>query len=240
MKLETHDVVLRFGEHRALDKVSLSVEGHCLALIGPSGGGKSTLLRVLAGLLVPESGSVSVNNAPLPANEKTLRIYRRSIGTVFQSFNLFPHLTVLRNIVLPLTEVHRWDAEKALARAETLLERFGLADHAWKKPAQLSGGQRQRVAIIRAVAPGSKLLFLDEPTSALDPEMTAGVLGMLVALKSEGTDLVLVTHQMGFAREVADSTIFLSAGRVVETGPQLFTHPKEAAVHQFLEKVLRY
>lgn len=242
MKLELRGLVKSFGAHRVLDGVTWQAEGHALVLIGPSGGGKSTLLRVLAGLEIPEAGSVSIDGQTLGRDEPSLRDHRRHIGVVFQAFNLFPHLTALENITLPLTRVHGLGRIEAEARAFEQLRRFQLADHAHKKPAQLSGGQRQRVAIVRAVAIKPRLLLFDEPTSALDPEMTAEVLDMIAELRAEGRDLVLVTHHLAFARTVADQVAFLADGKVVESGAgdQLFAQPASAGARRFLDHVLRY
>ena len=243
MKLSLHDVVKRFGTHTVIDRVSLELDGvHCLALIGPSGGGKSTLLRIIAGLEYPNNGSVAINGKPIEYHDEALLQHRRSIGTVFQAFNLFPHLTALKNITLPLEKVHGRSREEALELAEGTLRRFQLLDHSHKKPAELSGGQRQRVAIARAIAIKPQVVLLDEPTSALDPEMTAEVLELIDELKQEGRDLVLVTHEMGFARRLADRVALLSAGRIAEIGPpeQIFGASQSEVTKGFLRRVLKY
>ena len=174
--------------------------------------------------------------------EDALTRYRRTVGTVFQAYNLFPHLSALSNVTLPLEKVHRYPPAAAVEAAMVSLRRFKLAEHAHKRPAELSGGQRQRVAIARAIAIKPKLLFFDEPTSALDPEMTGGVLEIIEELRDEGRDFVLVTHEMGFARRVADQVALLSDGRIVESGPaaQLFDAPTHAASRDFFARVLRY
>lgn len=218
---------------------------HVLALLGPSGGGKSTLLRVIAGLERPEAGSVSIDGAPVPLGpmeEAVLRDYRRSLGVVFQAYNLFPHMTALQNVELPLTVVHRMEAPAAKERAREVMERLGLADHAGKMPAQLSGGQRQRVAIARALAAKPRFLLFDEPTSALDPEMTAEVLELIAELRDIGTPMLLVTHEMGFARKIADQVAFLAEGRVLEQGVagEFFANPRTEHAQRFLKKVLCY
>jgi polar amino acid transport system ATP-binding protein len=215
---------------------------HVLALLGPSGGGKSTLLRILAGLERPDAGRVAINGTKLPSVEGDLRLYRASIGIVFQAFNLFPHMSALRNVTLPLTEVHGMSSPDARARAMEVMGRLGLADHAGKFPDQLSGGQAQRVAIARALAPRPKLLLFDEPTSALDPEMTAEVLAMIEGLRQEGVPMVLVTHQTGFARRISDRVAFLSGGRILEERPagEFFANPRSAEAQRFLAKVLAY
>ncbi len=243
MKLELSGVSRAFGEHRALDGVSYRCEGAgSVVLIGPSGGGKSTLLRILAGLERPDAGRVAVGGVVLRTDETSLRAHRRTLGVVFQAFNLFPHLTAQCNISLPLVEVHGFTRADADRRAMEVLERFQLGAHAGKKPGQLSGGQRQRAAIARAIAARPKLLLFDEPTSALDPEMTAEVLEVIRELREEGRDLVLVTHEMGFARLVADEVVFLAGGRVVENGSAeaVFGRPESDVVRDFLARILRY
>jgi polar amino acid transport system ATP-binding protein len=243
MKLELRSVAKRYGDHAALAGVDLALDCRgALVLIGPSGSGKSTLLRLIGGLEPADAGAIVVNGRALGRDEAELLPYRRRIGTVFQAFNLFPHLTAEQNIALPLEKVHGIAREDALATARTHLARFHLAEHARKTPAQLSGGQRQRVAIARAVSIKPDLLLLDEPTSALDPEMTAEVLEMIAELRSEGRDLVLVTHQMAFAREVAGHAVFLARGRVIESaaGAGLFTSPRDGETARFLARVLRY
>ncbi len=243
MRLELDGVSKSFGPHRALDAVSLRIEAtRSLALIGPSGGGKSTLLRILGGLETPDTGRVVLNGTPVDFTEEKLRHYRRTIGTVFQAFNLFPHLTALENITLPLEKVHRLSRADALAAAHAQLARFRLQPHAGKAPAELSGGQRQRVAIARALSISPQLLLFDEPTSALDPEMTAEVLEVIEELRGEGRDLIVATHHMGFARRVADRVAFLADGQLVETGPAaaFFDAPQSPATVAFLAKVLRY
>jgi polar amino acid transport system ATP-binding protein len=243
MKLSLQDLVKQFGSHKVIDHVNLGLDGvHCLALIGPSGGGKSTLLRLVAGLEYPTSGSVVLNDKLVEYNDEALLRHRRSIGTVFQAFNLFPHLSALRNITLPLEKVHGRTREEARELAEGTLRRFQLLDHAHKRPAELSGGQRQRVAIARAIAIKPQVVLLDEPTSALDPEMTAEVLELIEELKQEGRDLLLVTHEMGFARRVADQVALLSAGRIAEIGSpeQIFGAPESEETRGFLRRVLKY
>ena len=243
MRLDLSDVTKCFGAHRVLDGISLELPAvQSFVLIGPSGGGKSTLLRILAGLESADAGRVAIDGAALPRDEEGLRRHRRAVGTVFQAYNLFPHLAALENIMLPLEKVHRMPHAEARARAMETLQRFQLEAHAHKKPAELSGGQKQRVAIARAVAIKPRLLLFDEPTSALDPEMTAEVLDIIGELKTEGRDFLLVTHEMGFARVVADQVAFLADGKIVESGPaaQVFDAPKSAACHDFLARILKY
>jgi polar amino acid transport system ATP-binding protein len=243
LKLKISSLSKRFDTHQALDSVSLVLEEtHSLVLIGPSGGGKTTLLRILAGLEIPESGNVELNGEAIQFQEPALLHYRRTVGVVFQAFNLFPHLTALENIVLPLEKVHEHAPTQAREVALQLLRRFQLDAHAHKKPAALSGGQRQRVAIARAVAIKPRVVLFDEPTSALDPEMTAEVLDMIEQLREEGTDLILVTHEMGFARLAADRVAFLSAGRILEFGEtkSVFDAPRTEECKRFLGTVLKY
>jgi polar amino acid transport system ATP-binding protein len=243
MKIELRNVSRGFGSQPVLSHLDATLEfAHVLALIGPSGGGKSTLLRLLAGLIPPDGGSIAIDGETLPRSEKDLRAYRARIGIVFQAFNLFPHLSAFDNVLLPLVQVHGWTLPRARARAGAVLDRFRLSDHAAKRPAELSGGQRQRVAIARAIAIEPRFLLLDEPTSALDPEMTAEVLELLAELRSEGRPLVLVTHEMGFARHTADLVAFVANGVLAEVASpgQLFANPENAEVRSFLSRVLRY
>ena len=243
MKLKISNLSKRFGSHVALQNVSLEVNDvHRVALIGPSGGGKTTLLRILAGLESPDAGELVVNGEPIQFHEPALLRYRRTVGVVFQAFNLFPHLAALENITLPLIKVHDYAEKDAQELAMQLLRRFQLEIHAHKKPAALSGGQRQRVAIARAIAIKPRLVLFDEPTSALDPEMTAEVLDTIEQLHEEGTDLILVTHEMGFARLAADRTAFLSEGQILEFGETkaLFDAPKTEECRRFLGTVLKY
>jgi polar amino acid transport system ATP-binding protein len=243
MKLHVRQISKSFNSHLVLDRISLSLEKvHTLVLIGPSGGGKTTLLRIIAGLEYPSAGELEINDEEVVFDEDSLLKYRRTIGTVFQAFNLFPHLTALRNITLPLEKVHRHSPEQAIEIARQHLQRFQLEKHAAKRPAELSGGQRQRVAIARALSIKPRLLLLDEPTSALDPEMTAEVLDMIREVREAGADFILVTHEMGFARQIADQVVLLAEGRIVEAGPvqQIFEHPTHAQSRDFLAKVLKY
>ena len=241
MNLVMHGVVQRFGAATVLDGVDLVTHDvEALVLVGPSGGGKSTLLRIVAGLDVPAAGRVSFDGEPLPRDEQGLRGYRRTVGTVFQAFNLFPHLSGLDNLLLPLVHVHGLTEAEARARVQGPLERFRLAEHAHKRPAELSGGQKQRIAILRALVVQPRRLFLDEPTSALDPEMTAEVLEMIGELKSQGIQFVLVTHEMGFARRVADEVAFIGEGRVLAHGPpgEVIDHCAEPRVRGFFSRIL--
>jgi polar amino acid transport system ATP-binding protein len=243
MRLEFDHLTKRYDNNTVINDITATLDfPHVLALLGPSGGGKSTLLRLIGGLESPEEGSLSVDHEPVPASGKSLRVYRSNIGTVFQSWNLFPHLDAIANVMLPLTAVHGLSPDEARARAEELLERLHLKGHAHKRPAELSGGQRQRVAIARAVAIRPKLLLFDEPTSALDPEMTAEVLEVIADLKSEGRTFILVTHAMNFARTVADQVAFLAQGQILDQAPaqDFFRSPKSEVAQRFLAKVLKY
>lgn len=243
MELELSNVSKRFDDSLVIDRVDQSVEGvRSLVLIGPSGGGKSTLLRLIAGLLLPSEGKLRLNGADLPKDEMAIRQYRARLGVVFQSFNLFPHLTAEENVILPLTVVHGQLPTKSKEKARALLERFHLSNHREKRPYELSGGQRQRVAIARALAHRPQLLLLDEPTSALDPEMTGEVLDVVGELKDEGVDFVMATHEMGFARQVADEIWFTADGKIREASGagEIFENPKEPQTKRFLERVLKY
>jgi polar amino acid transport system ATP-binding protein len=243
MKIRLSGVTKKFGPQTVLNAVDFDVEfAHTLALIGPSGGGKSTLLRLLAGLDAPDAGEILVNGEPLPHNEERLRVHRSHTGIVFQAYNLFPHLSALGNVMLPLTEVHGLKASTARDRAMDVLNRFHLVEHASKQPAQLSGGQRQRVAIARALAVDPAFLLLDEPTSALDPEMTSEVLDVIAELRESGKPIILVTHEMGFARRSADRVAFIAEGGVLEcaAAAEFFERPRQPAVRQFLERILKY
>lgn len=244
MNIELSGLSKCYGATHALSGIDLRVEDpvRVLALIGPSGGGKSTLLRLLGGLEVSDSGTISIGGESLARDDAGLLAHRRRNGYLFQAFNLFPHFTALENVMLPLTEVHGQEIVAAKETAMTCLERFGLADHAGKRPAEMSGGQQQRVALARAIAIRPRLLLLDEPTSALDPEMTAEVLEVIEELCRDGQEIVLSTHEMGFARAVADEVVFLADGSVVEkaTAEQVFENPSSEVVRGFLGRVMRY
>ena len=243
MKLKLDAISKSFDGIPVLDSVSLDLERvHALVLIGPSGGGKSTLLRIIAGLEIPGAGGVEIDGDRVKYEEPALLRHRRGIGTVFQAYNLFPHLSALKNITLPLEKVHGHSSAEAVEIAMRILARLQLESHAHKRPAGLSGGQRQRIAIARAIAIKPRLLLFDEPTSALDPEMTAEVLDLIRELGDEGRDFILVTHEMGFARRVADHVALLAGGRIVEAGPveQVFDRPCKEESRDFLARVLKY
>jgi polar amino acid transport system ATP-binding protein len=244
MKLEAIDLTKRYGDFQALAGASFATGGDArvVALLGPSGGGKSTLLRVLGGLLLPDNGEVRLDGEALPHEPAAaLQVLRRN-GFVFQGYNLFPHLSLEENIALPLREVHGHEAVTASARALELLERLGLAEHRHKRPAELSGGQQQRGAIARALAPRPRLLLLDEPTSALDPVMTGEVLDVVRELAESGQQIVLATHEISFARRVADWVVFLAGGCVVESreAAAFFREPACAEARLYLGGLSRY
>lgn len=243
MRLEAVDLCRHYDNLAALDRLCLTVsDARVVVLIGPSGGGKSTFLRVLGGLEEATSGRLTVNGTVLGHDPARLLSWRRRNGFLFQQFNLFPHLTALENITLPLRKVHRFTQGQALARAYECLDRFGLRSHASKLPAQLSGGQQQRVGLVRAIAARPEILILDEPTSALDPEMTAEVLELIQGLAADGQDIILSTHEMGFARSVADQVAVLASGQTVECGPpaKVFDAPQNDFTRRFLARIMRF
>ena len=211
-------------------------------MLGPSGSGKSTLCRAINRLEPIDSGTITLDGVPLPAEGKALARLRADVGMVFQSFNLFAHKSILDNVTLGPTKVKKMKSAEAKKRAMQLLERVGVANQADKLPAQLSGGQQQRVAIARALAMQPKAILFDEPTSALDPEMVQEVLDVMVALAREGMTMIVVTHEMGFARKAADRVIFMSDGQIVEEGPpeEFFTNPQSNRAKDFLGKILTH
>lgn len=243
MKLRLNNLSKSFDDGNYILK-NLNFDGtvSSLAIIGPSGGGKSTLLKIIAGLLYPSDGTVQVNEKQIPLNEKELINYRKSIGFIFQHDGLFKHMTVLENIINPLIHVHNYSPDEAQKIGFTLLKRFGLEKEINKKPFELSGGQKQRVGIIRALAPKPKFLLFDEPTSALDPEYTVEVLNVIDELKNENIDFIIVTHEMGFARNSCDKVCFLSNGKIVEYGDskELFSNPKTDELKNFLGEILEW
>jgi len=229
-----------FGEVEVLKGVNLHIKPQeVVALIGPSGSGKSTLLRCMNYLEEPTSGKVTVAGTPLDG-EANINKVREEVGMVFQRFNLFPHMTALENIMLAPLKVKKVSKEEAEKKARELLERVGLADKADNYPSQLSGGQQQRVAIARALAMEPKVMLFDEPTSALDPEMVGEVLDVMRSLAKEGMTMAIVTHEMGFAREVADRVLFIDGGGILEQGTpaEIFEHPQQERTKSFLSKVL--
>ncbi len=229
------------GKIKALDGVNLEIDkGEVVVIIGPSGSGKSTLLRSLNLLEIPTSGSVIFEGTDITDPKVNINVHRQKMGMVFQHFNLFPHWTVLKNIThAPITLLNK-SKEEAEAKADELLNMVGLADRANAYPSQLSGGQKQRVAIVRALAMEPEVMLFDEPTSALDPEMVGEVLCVMKDLAEKGMTMAIVTHEMGFAREVADRVIFMDGGCIVEEGTpeEIFTSPKDPRLQQFLNAVL--
>lgn len=240
-KIVVKNLKKNFGQLEVLKRISLQVsEGEVVCLIGPSGSGKSTFLRCLNRLEKITAGEVMVDGHPISDPNININRVRENIGMVFQHFNLFPHLTVRENITLAPIELKKMDKESASQKAVRLLERVGLADKADVYPGQLSGGQKQRVAIARALAMNPDIMLFDEPTSALDPEMVGEVLEVMKQLAADGMTMVVVTHEMGFAREVADRVIFMDDGYIVEEGTpeEVFGNPKEERTIGFLNKVL--
>ena len=232
-----------YGDFKALDNVSLDIlPGQVVAVIGASGSGKSTLCRTINRLETIQEGAIEIDGVRLPEEGKELTRLRAEVGMVFQSFNLFPHRTVLDNITLAPVRVRGIARSEAETTARTLLERVGLADQAFKRPPQLSGGQAQRVAIARALAMDPKIMLFDEPTSALDPEMINEVLDVMKSLAAEGMTMLVVTHEMGFARSVADRVVFMDAGQIVEEAPpaQFFSAPDSERARDFLSKILSH
>ncbi|MBW4437746.1 MAG: amino acid ABC transporter ATP-binding protein [Pleurocapsa minor GSE-CHR-MK-17-07R] len=230
-----------FGEFHVLRDVTVDVmPREVVVVIGPSGSGKSTFIRCINRLEEHQEGEIIVDNITMGHDIRNIAAIRREIGMVFQQFNLFPHLTVLNNVMLAPMNVRRWSKEKAEQKARELLDRVGIPEQAEKYPGQLSGGQQQRVAIARALAMEPKIMLFDEPTSALDPEMVKEVLDVMKEVTSSGMTMVCVTHEMGFAREVADRILFFDQGRIVETGTpeQLFDNPQHPRTKLFLSQIL--
>ncbi|WP_036323071.1 amino acid ABC transporter ATP-binding protein [Microbispora sp. ATCC PTA-5024] len=232
-----------FGDHHVLHDVDLDVaRGEVVVVIGPSGSGKSTLCRCLNRLETADDGEILVDGVPVPAEGRALARLRADVGMVFQSFNLFQHKTVLENVVLAPMKVRGVSRAEAERDARELLARVGIAEQAGKLPARLSGGQQQRAAIARALAMRPKVMLFDEPTSALDPEMVGEVLDVMVRLAADGMTMVVVTHEMGFARRAADRVVFMDGGRIVETGEPnaFFDAPTTDRARDFLAKVLTH
>ncbi|MBV8258289.1 MAG: amino acid ABC transporter ATP-binding protein [Actinobacteria bacterium] len=234
-------VTKRFGELEVLREVTLEVPEHdVVCLIGASGSGKSTLLRCLNLLEQVEEGDIVIDGQPVTNGKVDVNALRKKIGIVFQAYNLFPHMTVLQNVTLAPRKARGASRDEAEERARTLLRRIGLEDKADEYPDKLSGGQQQRVAIVRALAMEPKLMLLDEITSALDPQLVSEVLNLVRELAESGMTMILATHEMGFAREVADKVCFLDAGAILEEGDpaEIFTAPKEPRTREFLARVL--
>ncbi|MEU6415431.1 amino acid ABC transporter ATP-binding protein [Microbispora sp. NPDC046933] len=232
-----------FGEHHVLHDVDLDVaRGEVVVVIGPSGSGKSTLCRCLNRLEAADSGEILVDGVPVPEEGRALARLRADVGMVFQNFNLFQHKTVLENVMLAPMKVRGVSRAEAERTAHELLARVGIAEQAGKQPARLSGGQQQRAAIARALAMRPKVMLFDEPTSALDPEMVGEVLDVMTGLAADGMTMVVVTHEMGFARRAADRVVFMDGGRIVETGEPnaFFDSPRTDRARDFLAKVLTH
>jgi general L-amino acid transport system ATP-binding protein len=232
-----------FDDFHVLKGISITVKkGEVLVICGPSGSGKSTFIRTINRLEEHHKGDILVDGIELSSDVRNIAAIRSEIGMVFQSFNLFPHLTVVQNITLAPLWVHKWPKAKAEESAHRLLERVGIPEQADKFPGQLSGGQQQRVAIARALAMEPKIMLFDEPTSALDPEMIKEVLDVMRELARSGMTMIVVTHEMGFAREVADRIVFFDDGQIVEEAPpeEFFGHPKEERTKLFLSQILTH
>ncbi|MUL44873.1 amino acid ABC transporter ATP-binding protein [Mycobacterium sp. CBMA293] len=230
-----------FGALHVLKDINLEVpRGQVVVLLGPSGSGKSTLCRTINRLETVDSGSIHIDGAPLPEEGRKLATLRSEVGMVFQSFNLFAHKTILENVTLAPMKVRRKNKDEARTKALELLERVGVASQADKYPSQLSGGQQQRVAIARSLAMGPKVMLFDEPTSALDPEMVNEVLSVMTSLATEGMTMVVVTHEMGFARRASNRVVFMADGTIVEDAEpdEFFTAPKSGRARDFLGKIL--
>ncbi len=237
------DVNKHYGDLHVLRDINLTVDrGEVVIVIGPSGSGKSTMCRTINRLETCESGSISIDGKELPQEGKELAQLRADVGMVFQSFNLFAHKTILDNVTLGPMKVRKKTKAEAEAQAMTLLERVGVAHQAAKYPAQLSGGQQQRVAIARSLAMEPKVMLFDEPTSALDPEMINEVLDVMIGLAKEGMTMIVVTHEMGFARKAANRVVFMADGQIVEqsTPQEFFTNPQSARAQDFLAKILTH
>jgi polar amino acid transport system ATP-binding protein len=235
------DLRKSFGPNEVLSGINLSVASHeVICLIGASGSGKSTLLRCMNLLEPIDSGRIWLFGQDITAPYVDQNLVRRHIGIVFQAFNLFPHMTVLRNVTLAPMKVLKMPADKAVAEAQALLDRFGLADKRNDYPDRLSGGQQQRVAIVRALAMQPQIMLLDEVTSALDPELVAEVLDVIGELASAGMTMVIATHEMGFARDIANRVCFLEEGQIIEDAPpaELFTDPKDDRTRRFLRRIV--
>jgi len=243
LMIELENVDKFFGSFQALKGVSLTVgKGEKVVVCGPSGSGKSTLIRCINRLEEHNSGKIVINGHELTSQVKDIDAVRREVGMVFQSFNLFPHLTVIENLMLAPRLVRKTSKTENRENAMRLLERVKIPDQAEKWPSQLSGGQQQRVAIARALCMNPEVILFDEPTSALDPEMISEVLDVMIDLAREGMTMICVTHEMGFARSVADKVVFMDEGEIVETGPPetFFDNPKSDRTKLFLEQILTH
>ena len=249
--LQLRNIKKRFGDLKAVDGVSLNVRpGEVVSIIGPSGCGKSTLLRCINHLVIPEEGEIYLNDELMKASEKgiffkseaDINRQRAKVGMVFQSFNLYPHMTALGNVSLALRKVQGLDRAEAETRAQRALDRVHLADRADHYPNQLSGGQQQRVAIARAIALEPRVMLFDEPTSALDPELVGGVLAVMRELREDGMTMVVVSHEMSFARAAADRVVFMADGEILEQGSpeQMFNAPRHERMRAFISQIERH
>ena len=241
--IELRNVDKYFGDFQALKDVNLTVRtGERVVVCGPSGSGKSTMIRCINRLENHSSGTVIVDGVELNEEIKNIRVVRQEVGMVFQQFNLFPHLTVLENLTIGPIRVRKIPREEAVARARKYLDRVHIPEQADKYPAQLSGGQQQRVAIARSLCMETRIMLFDEPTSALDPEMINEVLDVMVELAGTGMTMICVTHEMGFARKVADTMVFMESGRIIETAPpdEFFTNPSSERCRLFLDQILEH
>ncbi|MFK7996278.1 MAG: amino acid ABC transporter ATP-binding protein [Granulosicoccus sp.] len=241
--IELQNVSKWYGEFQVLKECSATVnKGQVVVVCGPSGSGKSTLIKCVNGLEPVQSGQIHVDGKEVTAKKTNLTLLRARIGMVFQHFELYPHMSVLENLCLAQEKVLKRSRDEAVARAEALIERVGLNDHINKYPSQLSGGQQQRVAIARSLAMDPIAMLFDEPTSALDPEMINEVLDVMVGLAHEGMTMMVVTHEMGFARKVADRVVFMDEGAIVENRPtnEFFNNPQSERAQDFLSKILNH
>ncbi len=241
--IELRNVDKFFGTFQALKDVNLTVKaGERVVVCGPSGSGKSTMIRCINRLEEHSGGTVIVDGVELNEEVKNIRIVRQEVGMVFQQFNLFPHLTVLENLTIGPIRVRKIPKQEALARARKYLDRVHIPEQADKYPAQLSGGQQQRVAIARSLCMETRIMLFDEPTSALDPEMINEVLDVMVELANSGMTMICVTHEMGFARKVADTMVFMESGQIIETSPpdRFFTSPSSERCRLFLDQILEH
>lgn len=239
MNLKITNLSKSFDDEVVLENLNLDIKDvHALAIIGPSGSGKTTLLRILAGLEKPDSGEVIVNGKRINFEEEALHEYRKTVGMVFQSFNLFPHMSAIDNILIPLEKVHHMNKTDAINITNDLLKKFDLLDHKNKFPGQLSGGQRQRVAIARALSINPQFLLLDEPTSALDPSLTKGIIRIIEKLREEKKDLILVTHEIPFAKKACDYFVFIKNGVIADSGNEdvFFSKNVSGILNHFLHE----
>ena len=239
--IQVENLQKAFGTLRVLDGIDLEIcRGDVVVIVGPSGSGKSTFLRCLNRLEETTGGNIYFNGVNITAPDVNINKHRQKMGMVFQQFNLFPHLTIMRNLTIGPMKLLKKSKEEAEKKAQELLDRVGLGDRAYSYPNQLSGGQKQRVAIVRALCMEPEVMLFDEPTSALDPEMVGEVLEVMLELAKEGMTMVCVTHEMGFAREVASRVLFIDEGKIMEQGTpdEVFNHPKHPRLQEFLSKVL--